>query len=93
MKYIAATPEYGLVVRKSSLMERGISQSSFSEAMHDIDILEENDELMSYGPLFGQEAFDEIKTRLANIGLSHVDDYLELNFLLPDWLRLGVALS
>lgn len=91
MNYIAATAEYGLVLRKKSLAEKGMSPSALSDIMADIDILGEDDDLISFGPLFGEEALEEIKTRLSAGNLEYADDYFELNLLLPYWVKLGVA--
>lgn len=91
MSYIAATAEYGLVLRKGALTEKGISSDRMSDIMDDIDVLGENDDIISFGPLFGEEALEEIKGRLSGNGLEYADDYFELNLLLPHWIKLGVA--
>lgn len=91
MSYIAATPEYGLIIRKPALSEKSISYSSLLDAMDGVLIIDESDDLISFGPMFGEEALSAIKSRLSNINLDFVDDYFELNFLMPDWVKLGVA--
>ncbi len=93
MKYIPATAEYGLVIRKKSLAERNITSDDLSEIMTDIDVMGDSDDLISFGPMFGEEALEEIKARLSASGLEYVDDYVDLSFLLPHWVKLGVSLA
>ena len=93
MSYIAATAEYGLVLRKGALAEKGLPFSILSDVMADIDVLGEDDGLISFGPLFGDEALNEIKARLSARSLEYADDFFELNMLLPHWIKLGVALA
>lgn len=93
MTYIEAINEYGLVVRKSALSERSISTSDFSNAMIDVDVSSENDNLISYGPLFGIEALENLKEELQSIGLVYIDDFYGFDFFLPDWIKLGIAFS
>jgi hypothetical protein len=91
MNYVAATSEYGMVVRKLALEEKGMPRSTLLEIMADIDILGENEAVISFGPLFGEEALKEIMTRLSASKLEYVDDFVELNFLLPEWVKLGIT--
>ncbi|MBX9813379.1 MAG: hypothetical protein K2X76_01615 [Sphingomonas sp.] len=93
MSYIAATAEYGLILRKGALAEKGISPEILSDIMADIDVFGEDENLISYGPLFGEEVLEEIKARLSANKLDYVDDYFELNMLLPHWVKLGVELA
>lgn len=91
MRYIAATSEFGLIVRKRALAEKGVSSVDLSKLIEDVDVLAEDDLLISLGPLFGSEALSEIMKRLSDKGLAYVDDFFEMNFLTPSWLRLGVS--
>lgn len=92
MSYIAAAPEFGLIIRKAALTEKDISGRTLTEAVHDIDLIAENDDLLTFGPLFGDEAFQTIMRRLELIGLTYVDDYFGLDVLVPPWVGLGVSL-
>ena len=91
MSYIDATNEYGLVVRKEALRERGLSLQVLSESMQDVDVLGEDAKIISYGPIFGPEAQGALKVTLGAIGLVEIDDFFGFDFLMPDWIRLGVA--
>jgi hypothetical protein len=90
MTYVAATGEFGLVVRKKSLSEKGLTKDRVLAVMADVDVLGENDGVLSFGPLFGEEALLEFSSRLKNIGLEYHDDFFDLNFLAPGWMRIGV---
>lgn len=91
MNYLPATSEFGLIVRKAALDKKGISRSMLDTIMTDIHLIGESEDLLSYGPMFGMESLDEIIFRLQNIGLIYVDDFVELNFLVPNWVKLGIA--
>lgn len=91
MSYIDATSEFGLVLRKGSLLEKGISHSALAETMRDIDVLGENGDIISCGPIFGEGALQEIISRLSSVGLEYFDDYFDLNFPMPNWVKLGVS--
>ena len=93
MPFIDAKSEYGLIVRKAALSERGVSPDDLSRVMTDVDVSGEDESLISYGPLFGVEAQDNLKADLADLGLIEIDDYFGLDFLLPEWTRLGVAFN
>jgi hypothetical protein len=93
MSFIDATSEYGIVVRKAALAERGVSFDDLTLVMTDVDVNGESESLVSYGPLFGIEAQDNLKTGLADLGLIDIDDFFGLDFLLPEWARLGVAFN
>jgi hypothetical protein len=54
--------------------------------------LDANEDILSFGPHFGQEAVDEGVRRLEALGLSYVEDFFVFIADLPDWCRLGVAL-
>jgi hypothetical protein len=91
MPYVAATPEFGLIVRKPALAENGISKSALLDILENTEVLGEDEGLISFGPLFGEEALEEMMNRLTAHRLNYVDDFFELNLLLPTWARLGVA--
>ncbi len=91
MSYLAATGEYGLIVRKHSLTEKAVSRDHLSEVMADVDVLGEDDSIVSFGPLFGQEALDQLKSNLESSGLNYIDDFCTFDFYVPEWLKVGVA--
>jgi glycerol-3-phosphate dehydrogenase len=57
--------------------------------MVDVDIQGENANLISYGPIFGIEAQENLKAALSSLGLVEIDDLYGLDFFLPEWARMG----
>jgi hypothetical protein len=91
MSYLAATGEYGLIVRKPALAEKAIGRDRLSEVMADVDVMDEDDTIISFGPLFGQEASNQLKSDLESCGLTYLDDFCTFDFYVPEWLKVGVA--
>jgi hypothetical protein len=89
--YIAATGEFGLVVRKQALADKGLELSTLLDAMDGVGLLGEDGRLLSFGPIFGADAIATLQGQLRALGLEHVDDFVELELLLPVWVQLGVA--
>jgi hypothetical protein len=77
--YISLTSEYGLVVRRKALEERGVSWGDLLTALEVRRPLDENDCLISFGPHFGQEALDTMTHRLTSMGLRYFDDFFEFS--------------
>jgi hypothetical protein len=90
MTYIAATSEYGIVIRKAAMKAKSIDDPVLFEIMTDVGVLGDDKNIVSFGPLFGKEALDQITTQLGNAGLTYVDDFCTFDFLMPEWLSLGV---
>jgi hypothetical protein len=54
--------------------------------------LDINEDLVSFGPSFGEEALLEFISRLEKLGLVYVDDFVSMAFDLPTWCRIRVEL-
>lgn len=89
---IVATNEYGIVVRRRALGERNVAYEDLLKALQAQAPLDENSELLTFGPSHGGEAMDEFASRLKHLGLRFVDDFYCLSFDLPDWCDLRLAL-
>ena len=87
------TAEFGLVIRKRALLERNISMDMVLGAMEVSSPLDCNDELISFGPSFGQEALDEFVRRLTELGFEYFDDFFEFSFPSPSWCQFHARLS
>jgi hypothetical protein len=68
MGFIHVTPEYGLLILKDSLYERGVSFEMLLSAMNVEAPLDSDDRLISFEPSFGQEALDELTKSLLKLG-------------------------
>ncbi len=55
--------------------------------------MEEDADLVSFGPHFGGEAAREFIERLEALGLVYGQDFIDLADTLPEWCHLYVALS
>jgi len=93
MGYIAATLEFGLIIRKAALVEKKLSRQALIGVMQNIDLIAENDDLLTFGPLFGEETYQTTMRHLEMAGLTYVDDYFGLDILVPPWIEFGVTLA
>ena len=84
---VRASPDFGIVVRMSSLEVRGISLSALCATMETSAPYDENDRLLSFGPHFGPEAADTLTKRLMAHGLRYPDDFC----VAPDMPAWAVA--
>ncbi|RUM27130.1 hypothetical protein EFQ99_02710 [Rhizobium vallis] len=79
-----------MVMRKAALAEKTLARQVLDDVMQGIDLIAENEDLLTFGPLFGEEAYQAIMRRLEIAGLVYVDDYFGLDFLVPHWAGIGV---
>ncbi|ODP30914.1 hypothetical protein [Pandoraea sp. ISTKB] len=91
MSFINVTPEYGLVIRKAALFERGVSLEKLLATMKVEAPLDSDDRLISFGPSFGQEALDGLMRELLGLGLQYFDDFVEVIGDYPAWCRFKVG--
>jgi hypothetical protein len=89
---IKATGEFGLIIRRRSLQERNVSLKAVLEAMEAAEPLDISDELISFGPSFGQEALDTFVKRLVAMGLVYFDDFFEFVGMFPTWCEFRAVL-
>jgi hypothetical protein len=93
MPFVRVSADYGVVVRKAALAERGVSMQQLLDAMEAGQPLDESADLVSFGPHFGSEASDELSRRLRALGLEYVDDFFVFAGEFPNWCRFGAALE
>lgn len=91
MGTVTLTSEFGLVVRRAALEQRGVSYAHLLHALEVEAPLDMNEDLISFGPHFGLEAVTELARRLESAGLINVDDFFVFASDVPEWCRiLGV---
>ncbi|MGB0411722.1 MAG: hypothetical protein ACPGFA_09060 [Pikeienuella sp.] len=90
---IKATSEYGIVLRVKCLSERNVALSEVRAALQFENAYDQSDELISFGPSFGEEALEEFVKRLQDLGLEYWDDFFEFKGDYPDWIRFRVELG
>lgn len=89
MASIKINLSYGIVIRRDAMHAHSITRAQVLEALEVDRPLAENDELLSFGPSFGQEASDEFVRRLESLGLIYFDDFFDLVLSHPDWLQFS----
>lgn len=93
MKSISVSTQGGIVIRRASLSEKGVSEASLFAAMETTQADSANEELFGFGPSFGEEAMNEFTLRLQNLGLEYVDDFFCINYDVPAWCGLRAELT
>lgn len=63
----------------------GVDYADVLKALESQKPLDQNGELITFGPSFGEEAMSEFASRLRNLGLKFIDDFFCLSFDLPEW--------
>ena len=87
MRSIQVAREYGIIVRRAALSERGVSWTDLLRILEAAAPLDSNETLASFGPHFGREALDEFLRRLSAAGLVYFDDFAEFSGDWPEWCR------
>jgi hypothetical protein len=82
---VNVTSEFGLIVRRNALVERGIGLHDLFSAMDVGEPFDSCDDLLSFGPHFGREAADTMVSRLTNLGFVYFDDFFEFCGDYPAW--------
>ena len=93
MSHAKVTGEFGIIVRRRSLVENGVLLDAIFRAMGVQAPLDVNDDLVTFGPCFGQEALDALSKRLTAIGLTYFDDFIDFTVVVPPWCLLHATLS
>jgi hypothetical protein len=92
MSCVDVTGEFGIIIRRHSLDERDVSLHSILEVLEVKEPFDINDQLVTFGPSFGQEALDVLTNRLIQLGLVYFDDFFEFVGSFPPWCRFHASL-
>ncbi len=88
---VRVTFTFGIVVRRRSLQDRGVSELALFDAL-DVDRpLDSSPDILSFGPHFGGDAAKALCKRLDDLGLVYVDDYFDLSLDHPEWLSFAAS--
>lgn len=90
MNVVKVTNFFGIIIRKDAIYKKSLSISDIKDVI-ETDLIDENDELLSYGPCFGEEAANNISKELESKGLEYVDDYFIFQGDFPDWMSFRVG--
>lgn len=88
---LEATGEFGLVIRRQALVERGIASSSIVALLEGSNLLGQDEHLLSIGPFFSGGALDVCRNYLQERWFEYGEAFIELKVDLPNWIRAGVA--
>lgn len=91
MRFVKLSAEYGIVVRRRALTERGVGYARLLEAMEIDEPLDASEGLLSFGPHFGGEAASEFTARLQNLGLVYIDDFFVFSGDFPGWCAFAAS--
>ncbi|WFU07173.1 hypothetical protein QA648_35305 (plasmid) [Rhizobium sp. CB3171] len=91
MNFINVTHEYGLVIRRAALVERGVALDDLLSAMKVRGPLDSDAHLISFGPSFGQEALEGLVKVLSALGLRYFDDFIDIVGDYPRWCQFKVG--
>ncbi len=83
---------FGIVIRRAPLRDREIGRETLASAM-EAEPLDENSDLLSYGPHVGGEASEEFTRRLERLGLRYFSDFFVFQGDFPAWCSFSASLS
>ena len=92
-KLVKITDEFGIIIRKKALVDKNIELATVLAVFENERPLDENEDLISFGPHFGGEAMDNFGKRLTQIGLEYVDDYFNFFGEFPAWIEFSATLK
>jgi hypothetical protein len=85
MATVDLTSEFGVVVRRAALEQRGVSYRKLLDTMETEMPLDVSDDLISFGPHFGVEAAAEFVRRLEAVGMINIEDFFVFVGDFPEW--------
>jgi len=92
MAGIHISEHFGIVIRKAALAQHLITHHQILAAMEAEAPMDEDTDLLSFGPHFGDEAGHTFIQRLEQLSLVYGDDFIDLALVVPEWWQLMVAL-
>lgn len=93
MNTVKATSEYGIVIRRAALIDKNIDYAQLLRVMEVEQPLDSNEDLVSFGPSFGEEAMNEFISRLQALGLEYVDDFFTFAHEMPAWCNVRIGIT
>ena len=91
MNGVKVSSDFGLIVRKSSLREKNLNIKELFIIMEVDEPFDESENLISFGPHFGEEALKVFLERLESFGLTYFEDFVDFSDAIPNWCHLYVT--
>lgn len=89
---IKITSEYGLIIRRDSLIRENITEERICEIMEVKEPMDSNSTLISFGPHYDEEAAGNFLMKLEKEGLRYVEDFFIFFGDFPEWIQFDVKL-
>lgn len=89
---IAVSAYHGIVLRKDAVHAKRIAVEDVFRALEAVTPLDENKDLISFGPSFGEGAMQEFTRRLDALGLDYFNDYCTISADIPSWCALRASI-
>ena len=93
MTSIPASVEFGIIIRRGSLAERGIELEQVYRCMETSAPYGISDDMITFGPSFGADAQRQFIQRLEELGLNYFEDFFKVNIDRPAWCGFMVTLK
>lgn len=93
MNSLEVSTQYGILVRRGSLSEHNVPLDALLRAMEVSTPLDMNEDLISFGPSFGEEALREFIRRLEKLGFTYSEDFFDLRMDHPEWCKFRASLK
>lgn len=93
MRFVKLSSDFGIIVRKEAIQEKGISIKKLFQIMDVSTPFDETETLASFGPHFGQEAASEFIQRLEQAGLIYGEDFWDFDDIFPNWCSVYVEVT
>lgn len=93
MNSLKVSTQYGILIRRGSLSEHNISLDALLLAMDVSSPLDMNEDLISFGPSFADEALREFISRLEKLGFTYSEDFFDLRMDHPEWCNFRASLT
>lgn len=93
MSGVRLSQHFGIVIRKAALDRCDLDRLRLLILMEADVPFDEDDQLISFGPHFGNEACQTFVQRLETVGLQYGEDMIDIADTLPDWLHLFARLA
>lgn len=82
---VRVSTHFGIVIRRRALSRRSIDMTGILSLMEAGGPYDEDAELLSFGPHFGEEAADVFIRRLKEVGLEYAEDFFLYSGEVPEW--------
>lgn len=88
MTGVKISDDFGIIVKRTSIEARNLTRNQLFKIMEVERPFDEDENLLSFGPHFGEEAAKEFINRLETSGLVYYEDFFDFSDTIPQWCQL-----